>query len=89
MLSPSPEGIAKFYMESEEISKESILKFVDDIYNYKVSRFYKSEKLPTDNDQRIIKKVVGRNFNQTVTDSNKDFLLELFSEMDEKSNGVF
>ncbi|RZC76927.1 hypothetical protein C5167_001105 [Papaver somniferum] len=67
---------AKKYMFVGEVTLGNIKKFGKDFLEGKLPPFYKSDPVPEIND-RDVKIVVGKNFDEIVLDESKDVLLEI------------
>lgn len=67
----------KFIMK-EEFSVESFEKFIKDLTEKKLEPFIKSEPIPEDNSGSV-KVVVAKNFDEIVTNSDKDVLIEFYA----------
>jgi len=67
----------KFKM-AEEFSIDNLNKFVKDYLDGKLEPHFKSEDLPADNSGPV-KVAVGRNFEELVTKSDKDILIEFYA----------
>ncbi|KAF7638195.1 Protein disulfide-isomerase [Meloidogyne graminicola] len=66
----------KFPMNME-FSVENLNHFVDDLLSNKLEPYMKSEAVPAE--QGDLKVVVGKNFKELVTDSDKDVLIEFYA----------
>uniref|UniRef100_A0A1B6CLZ3 Protein disulfide-isomerase n=1 Tax=Clastoptera arizonana TaxID=38151 RepID=A0A1B6CLZ3_9HEMI len=67
----------KFVMK-EEFSLENFEKFLNDLKGNKLEPFLKSEPIPEDNNGPVIV-AVGKNFDEVVTNNNKDTLIEFYA----------
>ncbi|KAI3862072.1 hypothetical protein MKX03_001515 [Papaver bracteatum] len=67
---------AKKYMFVGEVTLDNIKEFGKDFLEGKLPPFYKSDPIPEIND-RDVKIVVGKNFDEIVLDESKDVLLEI------------
>lgn len=61
-----------------EITEESIAKFVDDFVAGKIEPSIKSEPIPEDNEGPVFV-VVAKNYQDSVIDNDKDVLLEFYA----------
>jgi len=59
-------------------SPEGLKQLLDDFLSSKISPFFKSEPIPTE-DQGPVKVVVGKNFKDIVYDETKDVLIEMYA----------
>jgi protein disulfide isomerase family A protein 3 len=68
----------KKYVMTEKFSVDSFEKWVKDFVEGKLEAHVKSEELPADNSGPV-KTAVGKNFQELVTDSKKDVLIEFYA----------
>lgn len=73
---PGP-SMKKFTM-TEEITVENLVKFFDDFTAGKLTNILKSEPIPETND-KAVKVVVGKSFNDVVMDETKDVLVKFYA----------
>ncbi|KAJ2948031.1 hypothetical protein O0L34_g9829 [Tuta absoluta] len=66
------------YVMNDEFSIENLQKFAKDLLDGKLEAFVKSEAIPADNSAPV-KVAVGKNFQQLVTDSGRDALIEFYA----------
>lgn len=69
----------KKYTFEDEVTVENLMKFYDDFTNGKLKSFLKSDPVPKENDKPV-KIVVGKNFNEIVMDDTKDVILMIQAE---------
>jgi len=68
------------YTLNKEITTENIKEFLKDYTNNTLLAEYKSEELPTEEENnKIVKKIVGKNFMDLVKNSGKDVLLKWYA----------
>ncbi|KAL8166833.1 hypothetical protein V2J09_008332 [Rumex salicifolius] len=67
----------KFLLDGE-LTLETVKTFATEFLAEKLEPFYKSEPIPEDNNG-IVKLVVGKNFDEIVLDESKDVLLEIYA----------
>jgi protein disulfide-isomerase A1 len=65
----------KYMPDSEELTENAIVQFVEDYYAGKLQPIYQSEKLPWDWDHRPLKILVGSNFETVAMDKSKTVLV--------------
>ena len=71
---------AGVYQYSETLfTAENVNKFITDWKNGLIKRRFKSEKVPTEPQAGLIKKVVSKNFYEEVLKTNKDVMVKFFS----------
>lgn len=73
------EDMAKYKPPSEDLSEESIKKFVADFVEGKLKQHYLSQELPSDWDAQPVKTLVASNFEEIVMDASKDVLVEFYA----------
>jgi protein disulfide-isomerase A1 len=66
---------ARYVMESD-LTVANLKKFATDLYARELSTYFKSEPVPSENDG-LVKKVVGKTFEEIVMDDSKDVFLEI------------
>jgi len=71
-------GDLKKYKMEGSVTKENILKFIQDWDNGKLILTLKSEPIPAKNDEDVFV-LVGKQFNEIVFDKTKDVLVEFYS----------
>ncbi|XP_054158254.1 protein disulfide-isomerase A3-like [Oppia nitens] len=69
----------KKYGLKQKFSVESLEQFVKDLTDGKLEPYQKSEEVPTDNDSADVKVAVGKNFDDLVTKSDRDTLIEFYA----------
>lgn len=69
----------KKYAMKDKFSVESLEQFVNDFQNGVLEAFVKSEDVPADNENADVKVAVGKNFDELVTKSDKDTLIEFYA----------
>lgn len=72
----------KKYLFNEEISVDSIQQWTKDLVDQKVTPYFKSQEPPAVND-KAIKIVVGKTFDEMVMDTSKDVFVKYFVGGDE------
>jgi protein disulfide-isomerase A1 len=79
LLDPK-DNMKKFNYEGKinELSVDSLKKFIEDFKGGKLSAFLKSEEIPADNSQPV-KVIVGKSFKNMVLDSDSDVLMEFYA----------
>ena len=70
--------IIKFYLLIY-FSAENIEDFARDVANNNLKEYIKSAPIPLNNDNRLVKMVVGETFHEMVNDENKDVLIHFHS----------
>lgn len=73
------EDMAKFKPETDELSSESIKKFVEDFLSGKLKQHLLTQDLPEDWDKEPVKVLVASNFDSVVFDGDKDVLVEFYA----------
>ncbi|KAJ5069782.1 protein disulfide isomerase [Anaeramoeba ignava] len=73
--------------KSHKISENYLIQSVEDYFNNKTSYSTKSEKIP-DNENRLVKKVVFKNWDEMITNSDKTIFLLLNTHWDEISQEI-
>ncbi|EFA00647.1 protein disulfide-isomerase [Tribolium castaneum] len=73
------EDMAKYKPETDELSSESIKKFVEDFLAGKLKQHLLSQDLPEDWDKEAVKVLVATNFDSVVFDADKDVLVEFYA----------
>lgn len=63
------------FVFNKELTVEQVKLFYNQWKDGKLKSVYKSEPVPTDNEQRVIKKVVSDNFDTIVRDNSKNVIL--------------
>lgn len=73
------EDMAKYKPETNELTSESIKKFVTDFLDGKLKQHLLSQTLPEDWDKEGVKVLVASNFEKIALDANKDVLVEFYA----------
>ena len=76
-IAPKKGDLSKFKLGSS-ISRDSVLKFLDEFTNDKLERHYKSAEIPEKNDE-YVKVVVGKSFQDVVINNDKNVLVEFYA----------
>ncbi|RWS12213.1 disulfide-isomerase A3-like protein [Dinothrombium tinctorium] len=66
------------YVMTEKFSVDALAQFVKDLTDEKLTPYIKSEEIPADNSGPV-KVAVGKNFDELVTNSQKDVLIEFYA----------
>ena len=72
-------GLHKFMPPKSMGHVADIETFIDDFVSGKVKPVLKSEEVPSDNDSKNVKVLVGKNFNEIVNEEGKDVLVKFYA----------
>lgn len=72
------EGLKKYEIHEKNLNEKIINDFIDKFRQNKLEPFYKSEPIPQKNDGNVFK-IVGKNFEKEVLNSNKDVLIKFYA----------
>jgi len=67
------------YVLKDEFSIDAFKTYLDNLSAGKLEAYLKSEAVPEDNDKNPVKVAVAKNFDELVTNSNKDALVEFYA----------
>ncbi|XP_074034328.1 protein disulfide isomerase [Leptinotarsa decemlineata] len=73
------EDMAKYKPDSDDLSAETIQKFVQDFLDGKLKQHLLSQDLPEDWDKEPVKVLVASNFEEVALDTEKDVLVEFYA----------
>ncbi|KAJ8969711.1 hypothetical protein NQ314_001625 [Rhamnusium bicolor] len=73
------EDMAKYKPETDDLTPESIQKFVQDFLDGKLKQHLLTQELPEDWDAKDVKVLVASNFDTIALDVNKDVLVEFYA----------
>ncbi|ESO11336.1 hypothetical protein HELRODRAFT_104681 [Helobdella robusta] len=73
------EGMSKFKPDTSDIKFDSIKTFVDEVLEKKRKAHLNSEEIPEDWDNKPVKVLVGKNFDQVAKDKSKDVFVEFYA----------
>ena len=71
-------GQSAFKYKINEINEQNIVQLLDDYKAGKARQYLKSDPVPTNNN-KLVKDIVGANFNAEIVKGNKHFLLEIYA----------
>lgn len=77
IISPKSGDLSKFQLGGE-ITRDSLLTFLDNFSNDKLERFFKSQEIPEKNDEAV-RTVVGKNFKDVVLQPGVHVLAEFYA----------
>ncbi|XP_036593459.1 protein disulfide-isomerase A2 [Trichosurus vulpecula] len=73
------ETIKKYVPNTEEITAASVTTFCQDILGGKIKPHLRSQEIPADWDQKPVKVLVGKNFEQVAFDESKNVFVKFFA----------
>ncbi|XP_006177349.2 protein disulfide-isomerase-like protein of the testis [Camelus ferus] len=80
---------ARYKMPFEEITYKNLKKFGQSFLNRKAKKHQSSEEVPKYWDQRPVKQLVGKNFNDVVFDKERDVFVMFYAPWSKKCRALF
>nr|XP_031543150.1 protein disulfide-isomerase-like protein of the testis [Vicugna pacos] len=80
---------ARYKMPFEEITYKNLKKFGQSFLNRKAKKHQSSEEIPKYWDQRPVKQLVGKNFNDVVFDKERDVFVMFYAPWSKKCRALF
>ncbi|EGR27526.1 thioredoxin family protein, putative [Ichthyophthirius multifiliis] len=79
------EELIRYILSQQIINQEIIIEFIEGVQTGKIVPFYKSQPIPDEDANDIIKVIVGQNFKQKIIDNQNDFLVLFYASWCGKS----